>query len=56
MDNAYQLLFTTGIFAADCLQCNKQAADDKTLPHIKVFFAAAHGEWLLSIQNETGAP
>ena len=28
----------------------------KTLPHIKVFFAAAHREWRLSIQNETGEP
>ena len=28
----------------------------KTLPHIKVFFVAAHREWRLSIQNNTGAP
>ena len=30
--------------------------DDKTLPHLKVFFAAANREWRISIQNETGAP
>ena len=30
--------------------------DDKTVPHLKVFFAASHTEWHLSIQNETGAP
>ena len=56
MDNAYQLVFNTGIFAADCWEWNKKAADEKTLPHIKVFFAAAHREWRLSLQNETGTP
>ena len=30
--------------------------DNKTIPHIKVFFTAAHREWRLSIQNYTGAP
>ena len=31
-------------------------ADKKTIPHLKVFFAAVHREWRLSVQNETGAP
>ena len=56
MDNEYQLVFKTGIFAADCLEWNKRAADDKTLPHLKVFFAAAHREWHLSLRNETSTP
>ena len=56
MDNAYQLIFNMGIFTADSREWNKRAADDKTLPHLKVFFAAAHREWRLLIQNETGAP
>ena len=56
MDNAYQLVFNMDIFAAYCQEWNKRAADDKTLPHLKVFFAAAHREWRLSIQKETGAP
>ena len=47
IDNAYELLFNTGVFAADCQEWNKQALSDKTLPHIKVFFAAAHREWRL---------
>ena len=42
MDNAYQLVFNTGIFAAHCREWNKKAADDKTLPNLKVFFASAH--------------
>ena len=46
IDNAYQLVFNTGVFAADCWEWNKRAIDDKTLPHIK----------LLALQNETGAP
>ena len=29
---------------------------DKTLPHLKLFFAAAHREWRLLIQNEMRAP
>ena len=40
----------------DCQERNKQSAGDKNLPYLKVFFAAAHREWRLSIQNETGAP
>ena len=44
VDNAYQLVFNTVIFAADCQEWNKRAADDKTLPHLKVFFVAAHME------------
>ena len=54
--NAYQLVFNTGIFAANCREWNKRAAVEKMLPHLKVFFSAAHREWQLSIQNETGAP
>ena len=49
-------MFRTGIFAVDFQECNKRLAAEKTLPHIKVFFAAAHREWRLSIQNNTGAP
>ena len=56
VDNAYQLVFNRVIFAADCREWNKRSADDKTLPHLKVFFAAAHREWCLSIQKNTGAP
>ena len=56
MDNAYELVFNTGIFAAYCREWNKRAADNKTLPHLKVFFAAAQRDWRLSIQNKTGAP
>ena len=56
MHNAYQLVLDTGIFAANCREWNKQAEANKTLPHIKVFFAAAHREWRLLIKNETGAP
>ena len=56
VDNAFQLVFNMDIFAAYCQEWNKRAADDKTLPHLKVFFAAAHREWRLSIQKETGAP
>ena len=56
MDNAYQLILNTGIFAEDCQEWNKEAVEDKNLPHLKVFFAAAHREWRLSIQNDTGAP
>ena len=56
VDNAYQLVFYTGIFASDCREWDKRVADNKTLPHLKVSSAAAHREWRLSIQNETGAP
>ena len=56
VDNVYQLVFNTGIFVADCREWNKRTADDKTLPHIKVFFADAHREWRLLIRNETGTP
>ena len=51
MDNAYQLVFNKGIFAADCWEWNKRAEADKMLSHLKVFFSAAHREWRLSIQN-----
>ena len=44
VDNAYQLVFNTGIFAADFWEWNKQVAADKTLPYLKVFLAAAHRE------------
>ena len=56
MENAYQLIFNTGIFVEDCWEWNKKAADKKTLPHLKVFFAAAHREWRLLLQNNTGTP
>ena len=56
IDNTYQLLFNTGVFTADCREWNKQALCNKMIPHIKVFFAAAHRKWCLSIQNKTGAP
>ena len=36
-----------GMFAADCREWNKRAVIDNTLPHLKVFFAADHMEWLL---------
>ena len=55
-ENAYQLVFNTGIFAADCREQNQQTAENKTLPDLKTFFAAAHREWRLSLQNETGTP
>ena len=47
MDNTYQLVFKTGIFAADFWEWNKKSADHKALPHLKVFFVAAHREWRL---------
>ena len=56
MENSYQIVFNTGIFAADFQEWNKRALVDKTLSHLKVFFASAHRECHLSIQNETGAP
>ena len=56
VDNAYQLVFNTGIFAVDFLEWNKRLADDKTLLHLKVFFATSHREWRLFIQNDTGSP
>ena len=56
VENAYQLVFNTGVFAADCWEWNKRATDDKTLPHLKVFFVVAHREWHLLIQKETGTP
>ena len=49
-------MFNTGIFAADCREWNQRASDNKTLPHLKVFFAVTHREWRLSLQNETGTP
>ena len=56
VENTYHLVFNTDIFSADCREWNKRAATDKTLPHLKVFFASAQREWCLSIQNEMGAP
>ena len=44
------------MFAADFREWNKRVAGDKELPHLKVFFAAAHREWQISVQNETGSP
>ena len=55
-DNAYQLVFNTGIFEADCWEWNQRTADNKTLPYLKTFFAAAHREWPLSLKNETSTP
>ena len=55
VDNAYQLVFNMGIFAADFWEWSKKAADDKTLPHLKVFFAATLREWRLLLRNEIGA-
>ena len=49
VDNAYQRVFNTGIFTVDCQECNKRSADDKTLPHFKVFSATAYREWRLLI-------
>ena len=40
VDNAYQLIFNTGIFAADYREWNKRAADDKMPPHLMVLCAA----------------
>ena len=37
VNNVYQLVFNTGIFAVDCREWNKRAKDDKMLPHIKFF-------------------
>ena len=54
MDNVYQLVFNTGIFAADFREWNKKAADDKPLRLLKVFFAATLREWRLLLRNETG--
>ena len=43
-DNAYQLVFNTGIFAADCREWNQRTANNKTLPDLKTFFAATYRE------------
>ena len=56
-DNAYQLVFNTGIFAEDFREWNQRMAENnKTLPDLKTFFADAHRDWRLSMQNETGTP
>ena len=34
VDNTYQIVFYTGIFAADCREWDKRVADNKTLPHL----------------------
>ena len=49
MDNAYQIMFNTVIFAADYWEWNKRAADNKTLSHLKVFFAASNRESCISL-------
>ena len=46
-DKTYQLVFNTGIFTADCWEWIQRTADNKTLPDLKTFFAAAHREWQL---------
>ena len=55
-DNVCQLVFNTGIFAADFREWNQRASDNKALPHLKVFFVAAHRECCLLLKNETGTP
>ena len=55
-DNAYELVSNAGIFVADCWEWNQWTADNKTLPDLKTFFAAAHREWRFLLQNETGTP
>ena len=55
-DNAYQLVFNMGIFAEDFWEWNQRTADNKTLPNLKTFFAAAHREWRMSLQNDTVNP
>ena len=37
VDNAYQIVFNTGIFAADCREWNKRVAAEKTLSHIHFY-------------------
>ena len=56
VDNSYQLVFNTVIFAENCREWNQRMSDNKTLPHLKTLFAAMHREWRLSLQNETGTP
>ena len=55
-DNAYQLVFNTGNFAADCRDWNQRTADSKTLPDLKIFLVATHRECRLALQNETATP
>ena len=56
IDNAYQLVFNTDMFASNCWKWNKRAAGNKTLRYLKIFFAASHQELRLLLQNKTGAP
>ena len=53
-DNSYQLVFNKG--AADFREWNQLTEDNKTLSDLKTFFAAAHREWRLSLENETVTP
>ena len=53
-DNAYQLVFNTGIFAADFREWNQRTTDNKTLSDLKTFFVAAHRDWRLLLHIETG--
>ena len=55
IDNAYQLVFHTGVLAAACQEWNRHAAVGKMLPHLRVFFAASHWEWRLLLQNKTSS-
>ena len=55
-DNAYQLVFNPGIFTEDCQEWIQRTAGNKTLTYLKTFFAAAHREWHLLLQYETGTP
>ena len=56
VDNTYQIVFNTGVFTADCWEWNKRKEEDKNLPQLEVIFAAAHMEWCILLQNETGVP
>ena len=42
VDHVYQIVFNAGMVTADCQEWNKRVAVDKTIPHLKVFFAASH--------------
>ena len=55
-DNAYQLVFNTGIFAADCWEWNQRTGDNKTLPDLNTFFATAHREWSLLLKTRPALP
>ena len=43
VENADQLFFNTGVFAAGCWEWNKRAEAEKTLPRLKVFLPPPTG-------------